>query len=81
MGTFYLNECIRYQYNGQTKMDYHVYVYGMKYTCQIPILFFLECMEMGATTNHIIAILLKCIAKYGGVLNEKFGSRWVLLWL
>jgi hypothetical protein len=32
-------------------------------------------VEMGATTNHIIAILLKCIAKYGGVLNEKCGSR------
>jgi hypothetical protein len=78
---FYRSEWIRDQYNGQTKMDYLVYVYDMKYTCQIPILLSLECVEMGATTNHIIAILLKCIVKYGGVLNDKFGSRWVLPWL
>jgi hypothetical protein len=76
---FYLSECIWDQYNGQTTMDHCVYVYVMKYICQIPILLTLECVEMGATTNHIIAICLKCIAKYGGILNEKFGSRWVCL--
>jgi len=30
---------------------------------------------MGAITYNIVATL-KCITKYGGVLDEKFGSRW-----
>jgi hypothetical protein len=50
---FYLSECIWDQYNGQITKDHHVYVYVMKYICQIPILLTLECVEMGATTNHI----------------------------
>jgi hypothetical protein len=34
-------------------------------------------VEVGAIANNIIAILLKCMAKYGGLLVEKLDSRWV----
>ncbi len=34
-------------------------------------------MEVGAIVDNIIAILLKCLAKYGGLLVEKLDSRWV----
>jgi hypothetical protein len=42
----------------------------MKDWFQIPILLTLELVEVNAN-----AIFLKCIAKYGGVLNEKLDSR------
>jgi hypothetical protein len=29
------------------------------------------------TIGNIIVILLKCIVKYGRMLDEKFGSRWM----
>jgi hypothetical protein len=46
----------------------------MKNWCQIPILLTLEHVRMDATRNNTIAILLKCIAKYGKKLGEDFGS-------
>jgi hypothetical protein len=36
----------------------------------IPILLTLEHVEVGTNVNNIITILLNCMAKYGGVLNE-----------
>lgn len=38
-----------------------------------------QCVEVGAIANNIIEILLKWITKYGKVLDEEFGSRWVCL--
>jgi hypothetical protein len=32
-------------------------------------------VEVDVTIGNIIVILFKCIVKYGGVLDEKFGSR------
>jgi len=32
-------------------------------------------VEVGAIANNIIAILLKCMAKYGGLLVEKLDSH------
>jgi len=32
---------------------------------------------VGTNINNIITILLNCMAKYGGVLNEEFGSNYV----
>jgi hypothetical protein len=32
-------------------------------------------IKMGAITYNIVAII-KCIIKYGGVLDEELGSRW-----
>jgi hypothetical protein len=49
----------------------------MKLVRQIPILLTLEHVQVDSTRNNIIAILLKCIAKYGKKLDEDFGSRWV----
>jgi len=37
----------------------------------------LEHVQVDATRNNIIVILLKCIAKYGKKLDEDFGSSWV----
>jgi hypothetical protein len=34
-------------------------------------------VEVGAIANNIIAILLKCMAKYRGPLVEKLDSWWV----
>jgi hypothetical protein len=44
----------------------------MKYWRQFPISLTLECVEMGALVNIITRILLKCMAKYGGLLVEEF---------
>jgi hypothetical protein len=49
----------------------------MKLLHQIPILLTLEHVQVDATRNNIIVILLKCIAKYGKKLDEDFGSSWV----
>jgi hypothetical protein len=49
----------------------------MKNWRQIPIVLTLEHVQMDATRIHIIAILLKCIVKYGNKLDEDFGSSWV----
>jgi len=49
----------------------------MKLLHQIPILLTLEHVQVDSTRNNIIAILLKCIAKYGKKLDEDFGSNWV----
>lgn len=42
----------------------------MNYRYLIPILLTLEHVEVGANVNNIITILLNCMAKYGGVLNQ-----------
>jgi hypothetical protein len=34
-------------------------------------------VEVGAIANDIIAILLKCMAKYGGLFVEKLDSLWL----
>jgi hypothetical protein len=52
-------------------------VYVIKNWRQIPILLTLEHVQMDVTRNNIIAILLKCIAKYEKKLGEDFGSSWV----
>jgi len=46
---------------------------------QFPILLTLEWVEVGVTTINIIVVLLKCMAKYGGLLVENFGSWWVCI--
>jgi transposase-like protein len=51
----------------------------MKHWHQIPILLSLEHMEVSATTNKITIILLKCMVKYGGILCDEIGLRWVCL--
>jgi hypothetical protein len=57
----------------------NVHVYIMKDWHQFPILLTLEHVEANATIYNIIAILLKCMAKYGQLLVEKLGSRWVCI--
>jgi hypothetical protein len=42
----------------------------MNYRYWIPILLTLEHLEMGENVNNIMTILLNCMAKYGGILNE-----------
>ncbi len=49
----------------------NVHVYVMKDWCRFPILLTLECVEVNAIANNITLILLKCMAKYGGVLIEE----------
>ncbi len=39
--------------------------------CRFSILLTLECVEMNAIANNITLILLKCMAKYGGVSIEE----------
>jgi hypothetical protein len=53
----------------------NVHVYIMKNWHRFPILLSLEHVEVDATPYNIIAILLKCMTKYGQLLVEKFGSR------
>jgi hypothetical protein len=36
-------------------------------------------MKVGIIAHNITTILLKCMVKYGKVLDEEFGSRWVCL--
>ncbi len=55
----------------------NVHVYIIKHWCQIPILLSLERMEVSATTNSNIIILLKCMVKYGRILCDELGLRWV----
>jgi hypothetical protein len=51
----------------------------MKDWCRFPISLTLECVEVGAIVNNITGIHLKCMAKYGGLLVEEFGSWWVCI--
>jgi len=52
----------------------------MKEWCRFPILFTLELVEMNATINNITSILLKCMAKYGGVrLKSLFDGGYALV--
>lgn len=50
----------------------HVYV--MKDQHRFPILFILECVEVNVIIDNIISILLKCMVKYEGVLDEELVS-------
>jgi hypothetical protein len=49
----------------------NVHVYVMKDWCTFPILLTLERVEVNAIANNITLILLKCMAKYIGVLIEE----------
>ncbi len=57
----------------------NVHVYLIKHWRQIPILLSLEHMEVSAITNSITIILLKCMVKYGRILCDELGLRWVCL--
>ncbi len=36
-----------------------------------------ELVEVAASIDNVIRILLKCIVKYGGIFNEKFTSQFI----
>lgn len=54
-----------------------MHVYMMKNQAQIPIFLTLECVEMGATIDNIIAIILQTLIKFVGLVENQITTWWV----